>query len=86
MQSQEKLDSTNELNAVRSGSLNGKFEYLRCHRYTVSENGKGRIILQFIDESAKMIIQQARVEKLTMSQVNATVSHEIRNPINAIHS
>jgi signal transduction histidine kinase len=39
-----------------------------------------------MDESARLLIQEERMEKITLSQVNATVSHEIRNPINAIHS
>ena len=31
-------------------------------------------------------MDQEKTEKLIMSMVNATVSHELRNPINSIHS
>ena len=38
-----------------------------------------------IDTSEKVLCQQEKTEKMIMSMVNATVSHELRNPINSIH-
>ena len=38
-----------------------------------------------IDQSAKVRYDEERTEKVLMTMVNATVSHEIRNPINSIH-
>ena len=43
------------------------------------------MILQMIDQSAKIRYDEERSEKVLMTMVNATVSHEIRNPINSIH-
>ena len=43
------------------------------------------MILQLIDQSATILYDIERTEKVMQSMVNATVSHEIRNPINAIH-
>lgn len=41
--------------------------------------------MQLTDQSVKVLYEEERTEKMVMSMVNATVSHEIRNPINAIH-
>lgn len=37
-----------------------------------------------IDHSKEVDYDKARAEKLIMSMVNATVSHDIRNPLNSI--
>lgn len=42
--------------------------------------------MQLIDQTAKLMIEDERTEKMIMAQVNATVSHEIRNPVNSISS
>ena len=44
------------------------------------------MILLLFDTSAKVMYENARTEKMIQSVINATVSHEIRNPINAIQS
>lgn len=41
-------------------------------------------VLQVFDVSQKILLDSANIEKRLMSLINATVSHEMRNPINAI--
>ena len=41
-------------------------------------------MLQIIDISQKILYDMAMGEKKLVSVINATVSHEMRNPINAI--
>ena len=51
----------------------------------VKEEGETRVIITLIDHSAEVEYNKARTEKLIMSMVNATVSHDIRNPLNSIN-
>ena len=51
----------------------------------VKEEDETRVIITLIDHSAEVEYNKARTEKLIMSMVNATISHELRNPINSIH-
>ena len=49
------------------------------------EENENRVIITLIDHSAEVEYNKARTEKLIMSMVNATVSHDIRNPLNSIN-
>ena len=50
----------------------------------VTDGNETRVIITLIDYSAEVKHKKARTEKLIMSMVNATVSHDIRNPLNSI--
>ena len=54
-------------------------------RQVFNQDGKRRIILQITDQSALVRLNNEKTEKLVTSMVNATVSHEIRNPLNSIY-
>lgn len=49
-------------------------------------NGEHSSCIQIIDITTNIKIQQLNGEKQTLQLVNATVSHEMRNPLNSIHS
>ena len=50
----------------------------------VKDGDETRVIISLIDYSIQVEFNKARTEKLVMSMVNATVSHDIRNPLNSI--
>lgn len=43
-------------------------------------------MLKIIDVSTDILYERANGEKQLLAMVNATVSHEMRNPINSINS
>ena len=43
-------------------------------------------VLKIIDVSKDILYERANAEKRLLALINATVSHEMRNPINAINS
>jgi len=47
-------------------------------------NLREKIIIQIIDISDQIINEKSQAEKKLLSIMNATVSHEMRNPINSI--
>ena len=61
------------------------FKHLTVKRQRLDYDESPRVVLQLIDTSSKVLLDQEKAEKVIMSMVNATVSHEIRNPINSIH-
>ena len=42
--------------------------------------------MQLVDVSGSILYNIANGEKKLLSLINATVSHEMRNPVNSIHS
>lgn len=57
---------------------------MRVQRQILTDGDERRVIITLIDHSAEVEYNKARTEKLVMSMVNATVSHDIRNPLNSI--
>ena len=43
-------------------------------------------VLKIIDVSKDILYERANAEKRLLALINATVSHEMRNPINSINS
>ena len=43
-------------------------------------------MIQIIDMSDKMLYNEAKAEKSYMSLINATFSHELRNPLSVLVS
>ena len=50
------------------------------------DDGKKIKVLQIIDISNQIMYERAKGDKKLLTLINATVSHEMRNPINAIIS
>jgi signal transduction histidine kinase len=63
-------------------SLNGKYVQVKRQAYTE----KNIQVLQMIDISAQIMYDIADGEKNLLALINATVSHEMRNPTNSIYS
>ena len=61
------------------------FKFIRVKRQVVADDEGRRVALQLIEESPNVLYNAERAEKTVQSMVNATVSHDIRNPVNAIH-
>ena len=68
-----------------SSSQNQQFKYVRVQRQLINDGDVSRVILKLIDTSSKVLFDREKTEKVIMSMVNATISHELRNPINSIH-
>lgn len=51
-------------------------------QFDTEENQK--ILFQIIDVSDKILYQKANAEKSFLTLINATVSHELRNPLNSL--
>jgi signal transduction histidine kinase len=63
-----------------------KKRFFQFKRYSYESNGSKKLCLQIIDITASIQLQRLYDENKTLEQVNATVSHEMRNPLNSIHS
>lgn len=50
------------------------------------KNGQTRIMLQFINVSKDIMYEQVHAENEFLAITNATVSHELRNPLQSISS
>ena len=46
--------------------------------------GSSKILIQIIDVSDKMLYNEVRAEQEFLTLINATVSHELRNPLNSL--
>ena len=55
------------------------------HQDVYCENKK-RIVLQINDRAAAVHMREEEEKKILMATVNATASHDTRNPLNAIHA
>jgi hypothetical protein len=49
-------------------------------------DNKKKVMLQLTDISGSILYNISKGEKKLLSLINATVSHEMRNPVNSIHS
>ena len=43
-----------------------------------------KIVLQMIDVSSKMLYNEVKAEQEFVTMINATISHELRNPLNSL--
>lgn len=60
------------------------FKYVQIHREVVQTMFSKHEVLQLIDVSEKVLYEMALGEKRIISLINATVSHDMRNPLNSI--
>ena len=48
------------------------------------DNGEDQFLVQIIDMSHKMFYSEMKERESILQLINATVSHELRNPLSAI--
>lgn len=63
-----------------------KFKYVQIHRQEIKTRLSKHLAVQMIDVSQKILYEMANGEKRLFSLINATVSHEMRNPANSIQA
>lgn len=61
------------------------FKYVQIRRESIETLKCKKQVLQITDISQKILLEMSIGEKRLQSLINATVSHEMRNPLNAIH-
>ena len=61
-------------------------KYFQIKKQTVTLGLEDHCILQIIDISDHIMYNITNAEKKLLSTINATVSHEMRNPLNSIYS
>ena len=62
------------------------FEYVQIMHQDVYCENKKRIVLQINDRAAAVHMREEEEKKILMATINATASHDTRNPLNAIHA
>ena len=50
----------------------------------MTEEGDHEMMIQIIDLSRKILYDNLAVERQYQTMINATISHEMRNPLNSI--
>lgn len=60
-------------------------KYVQVRRERIQTWFRKHDVIKLIDVTEKVLYELAEGEKRLFSLINATVSHEMRNPINAIH-
>ena len=63
-----------------------QYKYIEIHRETIDTVFGKYETLQIVDVSEKILYEMAVGEKRMFSLINATVSHEMRNPTNSIQA
>ena len=61
-----------------------KFKFVQVRKEQIKTWFKKYEVIQLIDISQKILYEMAVGEKRLFSLINATVSHEMRNPTNSI--
>ena len=62
---------------------NGKV-YVKLSKTSFTHNFEETIMLQIIDMTNAVLYDQSKEQNELLSLLNATVSHEMRNPLNSI--
>jgi signal transduction histidine kinase len=53
-------------------------------KVSVHKTKRGKVVIQIKDISENVLNKQIKSEKVLLTLINATVSHELRNPLNAM--
>ena len=61
------------------------FDFVQIKRHEVTTVFSKNVVLEIADISQKVLLDMARGERRLLTLINATVSHEMRNPVNSIH-
>lgn len=67
------------------GTQPNHFGFVQIRRHLIKTHLNQNYVLEIVDISDKIMYQMAKGEQTLLSLINATVSHEMRNPINSIH-
>ena len=79
------------LNKQKYGNEGAKFTYAhikvsKIDKSTISLDHTPRIMIQIIDIKDKMLYNEVKAKQKYATLMNATVSHELRNPLNSLVS
>jgi signal transduction histidine kinase len=85
----EKMSIQNVLDLERVDKMIFKFDqqdskYFQVKVSKMQIGGEERTIVQFSDVSDSIRYMEAKTENTVLQMTNATVSHELRNPLNSI--
>ncbi len=77
-------EGTVEQHGLSQSSIKQQKKYLRFEFTTLTLQGQERELLKIVDVSDTMLNSQFKQQNEMLSIINATVSHELRNPLNSI--
>jgi signal transduction histidine kinase len=63
---------------------NVKFKFVQIKIKRIREKGKNLKLIQVIDVSHKILYDETKAEQHFLELINASVSHELRNPLNSM--
>ena len=72
------------LNPIKADEESYTFKFVQIHRKEVKTDFSTHEVIQLIDISNQILYEMANGEKRLYTLINATVSHEMRNPTNSI--
>jgi len=61
-----------------------KFKYISMKVKKLKQGGRVKRLIQFVDISSKRLLSDMEGKQALLTLVNATVSHELRNPLNSL--
>ena len=76
------IDSYASLEDVNDGK--GNQRYVQIKRQKFKSDTRDYDMLKIIDVSMDVLYERSQGEKKLLTVINATVSHEMRNPLNSI--
>lgn len=80
----KKNDLRQDTAESRQGTLDFSTKYVKV-KFTVYSSGHTeRVMIQFIDVSNSVYFSQSKEQNMLLQTLNASVSHELRNPLNSI--
>ena len=87
-----KIRRGSEIDAFENHSQNSKqildqeskYGYVQIKKRNLQLDGSTKVMLQVIDISSAIMYDQAQAKTEVLQLINATVSHEMRNPLNSI--
>ena len=78
------IESITKSNVTTDSQSHKMYKYVQIKRNIYQSGRREHIMLQIIDVSSDIMYDVAQGEKKLLSLINATVSHEMRNPVNSI--
>ncbi len=81
-----RMDEIQRIIEEQKESGEGEADFFQVKVIQISEGGCQEVMIQIQNVSARVQSQFLSIERQYMSIMNSTVSHEMRNPLNAIVS
>jgi len=63
---------------------NGSEEYVKMKISNLVRNGNRSLMLQIFNCTKDVLLQEQKSQNHILNMINATVSHELRNPLNSL--